>query len=463
MDSKTSPETNFHPTDEQPAALPAQSKRAPYSPRTFRQPGESQEEWRRRQNRAKKARYRERHPERVRAEKRHQYHKHRDEILRRRKQKYEVAIPCVAQEELDFLRAHFRQAIRDDEIVCLECGARVQRLATHLFTYHHMRQGPYKERWGYDRTTALCAKSESLKVSKEAKRRHWQQRLRPFRFRLGHSKGGVSRRQEAKLTIADHLRGGERPTTWKRMPDGRVVSDALLAQARLKGERVEDIARLVGLDSGVVSVRLRKIGFEGRDIAFDRGAVVTGVHLVNLCKDFHKTRLEVSTSLGKRYNWAGDRTRPIKLHEPLSRNMALRVLELRDSLRQQYRTTGAIPKIGGRPRVLLPSERAELPGKYRALLADLRLLSGFVKEKGRTAKMDAVWEWACNHRRQGHIRTLFYWAPFYNWIEEDVLLGGAWLPSDAAIDFLAAEYGTAHDTIRLIVRGVHASDSQPKK
>jgi hypothetical protein len=112
---------------------------------------------------------------------------------------------------------------------------------------------------------------------------------------------------------------------------------------------------------------------------------------------------------------------------------------------------------------LLPSERAELPGKYRALLADLRLLSGFVKEKGRTAKMDAVWEWACNHRRQGHIRTLFYWAPFYNWIEEDVLLGGAWLPSDAAIDFLAAEYGTAHDTIRLIVRGVHASDSQPKK
>jgi predicted transcriptional regulator len=360
----------------------------------------------------------------------------REQVLRARNERRQERLPRVTPEELDALRADICQAIRDHEIICLECGARLLRLAAHVFTYHLMTQAQYRERWEYNRTTALCARAESEKVAVEAKRRGWGRRLRPFRFRRGdaHPHTGVARRQEAKRTISEHLSGTSHPEQWKGM-----ATDSLIAQLRLAGKTQEQIAQAVDLNPNSVYWRVKLMRLPAR--VYDRGAAVTGIQLLNLCSDFQKKREEVSKLLGKHYNWAGDRTRPTKLHHPLSRTMGLAVLILRRALREKQ---GAPTGAGGRPPRLLRSERAELPGKFQSLHHDLRLLHKFLRDQG--GGRGEVWAWLCRMQRKGKMHTLFLWPEFWRWIEktlgqEAYMVDGAWRPRDIALEFLAEEYG----------------------
>jgi hypothetical protein len=208
------------------------------------------------------------------------------------------------------------------------------------------------------------------------------------------------------------------------------------------------------------------MGFGGRDIAFDRGDVVTGQQVVNLCEDFHLTRAELSASLGKGYDWASSRTGPENLARPLSAKMAGEFLALRNKLREEYRQTAPTAE-GGRPRLLLPSEAAELREKYPSLRGDLQALMAFLlkgPEPGKDAvwkpTLDSVWKWLCHQRRLGKMRTLFYWRKFFLWIQEadepgtaeKMLLTAGWKPWEMAVDFLAVEYGMSYDRIRVIVQ-----------
>jgi hypothetical protein len=60
----------------------------------------------------------------------------------------------VLAKELAYYRAHFREAIQKDGVICLECGAIFRRLAGHLCK-HNLTSDEYKAKWGYNRTTPL--------------------------------------------------------------------------------------------------------------------------------------------------------------------------------------------------------------------------------------------------------------------------------------------------------------------
>ena len=110
---------------------------------------------------------------------------------------------------------------------------------------------------------------------------------------------------------------------------------------------------------------------------------------------------------------------------------------------------------GGRPPVVLPTEREEIPLKYRILQNELKLLRLWLRGQGQKVGMNDVWGWLCRLRRQGKIRILFFWPEFFHWLaknhEQEAFYNCVWLPSDVAREFLAAEYVATERTIRRIV------------
>ncbi len=68
--------------------------------------------------------------------------------------------------ELAYYRAHFREAVQKEGIICLECGSILKALAQHLVK-HQLSSAEYKAKWGYNRTTPL----ERL-ITRRKKRRH---------------------------------------------------------------------------------------------------------------------------------------------------------------------------------------------------------------------------------------------------------------------------------------------------
>ena len=55
---------------------------------------------------------------------------------------------------LAYYRTHFLEALLDDGIVCLECGA-VRRSLPHHVGVHGLRADEYRARWGYNRKNPL--------------------------------------------------------------------------------------------------------------------------------------------------------------------------------------------------------------------------------------------------------------------------------------------------------------------
>ena len=56
--------------------------------------------------------------------------------------------------ELAYYRAHFREAVQKDGVICLECGAIFKYLPSHLCK-HNLSSDEYRAKWGYNRTTPL--------------------------------------------------------------------------------------------------------------------------------------------------------------------------------------------------------------------------------------------------------------------------------------------------------------------
>lgn len=140
------------------------TERAPYSPRAFRQPGESEEEFEKRARRGKKARYAARHPDHIAGQKlarnikRHElYAENPQEIQRQLARSRQRRVPKVPSEELERLRLqeNIRDSIRKNEMICLRCGARgLGRLSSHLHI-HLVNPAQYRAEWGYNRGTPL--------------------------------------------------------------------------------------------------------------------------------------------------------------------------------------------------------------------------------------------------------------------------------------------------------------------
>ena len=104
---------------------------------------------------------------------------------------------------------------------------------------------------------------------------------------------------------------------------------------------------------------------------------------------------------------------PRKSGHPLSRDLARALLSSIESLRQEYRQSGSTAK-GGRPKALLPSEEKGLPGKYRALKADLRLMLSWAGREMDVITPDRLGEWMCQQRRSGDLRVVLFWPSLHS-------------------------------------------------
>jgi ROS/MUCR transcriptional regulator protein len=73
----------------------------------------------------------------------------------------------VVAKELAYYRAHFREAVQKDGVICVECGAIFKYLPGHLCK-HNLSSHDYRAKWGYNRTTPLERLSTRRKKGRNA-------------------------------------------------------------------------------------------------------------------------------------------------------------------------------------------------------------------------------------------------------------------------------------------------------
>ncbi len=62
---------------------------------------------------------------------------------------------CVSPRELEYYRGNLREAIREDGLVCLECGTLHSGLGRHV-AVHRLTLRAYRAKWGYARKARLA-------------------------------------------------------------------------------------------------------------------------------------------------------------------------------------------------------------------------------------------------------------------------------------------------------------------
>lgn len=172
-----------------------------------------------------------------------------------------ATLPPVTPEQLAYLRAHIREAVAEDRIVCLECGAQFRKLGRHLTNKHGISLGEYRARWGYNRLTGLVCGELLERFRANAKARGLgstntrEMALEALRAR--EAKGRIPLRPEA----LERLR--ERPLKGQGVGPPRKISDDELIALSKRGLSFVQIARLRGLASVNVWRRLARLKAQG--------------------------------------------------------------------------------------------------------------------------------------------------------------------------------------------------------
>ena len=173
--------------------------------------------------------------------------------------------PAVSPEELAYLRAHFREALRDDGVVCLECGAIRRSMGAHV-RMHGLRIAAYRVRWEYGRQNPLVVPDLS-----ELRRR----------LAIEHSFGGSAPPDALAKALAAR-RGVPSPHRLETRFDQREAARARLASGwrqpllREKDETLRalvregltprGIATCLGLRERHIRERIRQLRLEGPGI-----------------------------------------------------------------------------------------------------------------------------------------------------------------------------------------------------
>jgi len=73
-----------------------------------------------------------------------------------------------------------QDSIKDDKVVCLECGAEMRQLTSKHLVSHGMDQKQYRKKYGFSMRTPLSAKSLTKARSKAAKKRGLPEKLTQY-------------------------------------------------------------------------------------------------------------------------------------------------------------------------------------------------------------------------------------------------------------------------------------------
>jgi len=163
--------------------------------------------------------------------------------------------------ELSYYRNHFLEAIREDGIICLECGSLRKALGSHLFFMHEIPLAEYKAKWGYNRQTGFVSES-----TREKLRRHCiglnlgvhGSRQALEKARQTRDPITMSKRLQGRLTQSEKLKA-KYAAGWQPLRHIKVDDETLRAVAK-EGRTNREIATSTGLSIDQVLRRLRRLG-----------------------------------------------------------------------------------------------------------------------------------------------------------------------------------------------------------
>ena len=174
----------------------------------------------------------------------------------------------VSATELAHYRAHFLEAVREDGIVCLECGNILRALPHHAWM-HGMTIDDYKAKWGYKRTNPLTVPALVEKMRQRAvainlagyappdaleKGREALLRLKP-RHRL------EARLAKGVVTRSRHASG------WRPHAKLQKVDETSLRALVGEGLTIGQIAARLGMGYSGVKKRIRRLGLVSPAVA----------------------------------------------------------------------------------------------------------------------------------------------------------------------------------------------------
>jgi DNA-binding NarL/FixJ family response regulator len=174
----------------------------------------------------------------------------------------------VLAKELAYYRAHFREAVQKDGVICLECGAIFKYLPGHLCK-HNLSSQEYKAKWGYNRTTPL----ERLSTRRKKRRNALAMKLALLSPRGSIEKAIKAKRgrawpyrPESRLIQTEAARSrvaaGFRRVEQRHVPnDGLELSreDRQVLSLRNRGLWPSEIAALLGIRVQSVRWRLERL------------------------------------------------------------------------------------------------------------------------------------------------------------------------------------------------------------
>ena len=170
--------------------------------------------------------------------------------------------------ELAYYRAHFREAVQKDGVICLECGSIFKYLPGHLCK-HNLSSEEYKAKWGYNRTTPL----ERLSTHRKKRRNAIAMKLWTLTPPDAHRKAtrarqgrGLPYRPERRLVDTEAARAriaaGFRRKEQRHAPgpkDGQKLSkeDRKVLTLRNRGLWPSEIAALYHLEEEAPAIEIR--------------------------------------------------------------------------------------------------------------------------------------------------------------------------------------------------------------
>ncbi len=173
----------------------------------------------------------------------------------------------VSAQELSYYRAHLREAIREDGVVCLECGGVYQALLSHLPAKHRMTLAEYRERWGYKRGRGLISGAVRERKRQVALERNFGAMGPPGAIwqalAVQRQRGGLPpKRLETLLENAEAVRA-RYAAGWRHGEKVRKVGDEVLRALVAEGLTRAEIAARTGLHGATVRRRIRALGLSG--------------------------------------------------------------------------------------------------------------------------------------------------------------------------------------------------------
>jgi hypothetical protein len=404
------------------------------------------------------------------------YARNRHAVIARQHKRYSDAIQRLTPDELAECQRDPTKVwtIRGPKwIACIlhGCGELHEQLGHHLRVRHQMTAAAYKAQPGADGITPTFSKGASLlcvelreRLSKKRKKLRLGKRLQksgtvpPVEKLIASRKKRVLS-QQYRIEQGRRKVGG-RPDLWGKwhgeslLKRGEVENaDWKIAELVADGWSDEEIASKIGLKHGAsVGARRKKIGFENarKPRVYDHGRVLRVADLRRIAQDLGKSLRQMADDMGLNYETLKSGASAGYHENPLSTLIGRAFKKRMPKWRSEYRHRPSSAD-GGRPQLLLPSERHKMRAEYKDLLPLLKRVLKYVEQEvanERAVDLVSMRSWVFLQARKGQLRRLALWPSFFGWIRERNLVRSGFKPFLLAYEFLASEYGVSVGTIR---------------